>query len=80
MFKTLAEILRQKELRSKILVTMGLLAVFRMGTFIPIPLLDYHKFTAWFKSLATEGGLGNILNMVTMMTAGSMSRGTVFSL
>ena len=79
MFKIIAEIFRQRELRTKILVTVALLAVFRLGAFLPIPFINSEVFTKWFEQ-QTTGTMGSVLSMVGMLTAGSLSRATVFSL
>jgi preprotein translocase subunit SecY len=79
MLRTVADIFRQKELRKKILVTLGLLTVFRLGAWLPIPLINYEVFRGWFESMRT-GAFGTMFGMMGMITAGSLSRATVFSL
>ncbi|MFH1706442.1 MAG: preprotein translocase subunit SecY [Planctomycetota bacterium] len=78
MFQTIADIFRQRDLRRQILITVGLLGVFRLGTFLPIPFLDYTTFNQWFTQ--QTGAMGNILSMFSIITAGSLSRATLFSL
>ena len=42
MFSKLMMVLKIPELRNKILLTLALLLVFRLGSFIPLPLLLVH--------------------------------------
>src|SRR3954468_1841481 len=44
MFKTLANIFRVPELRNKVLFTLFLLAIYRIGFHIPIPGVDQDQF------------------------------------
>ena len=37
MFKTISNIFKVADLRSKILFTLGVLIIYRIGTFIPVP-------------------------------------------
>lgn len=37
MFQTISNIMRVGDLRNKILFTLAMLVVFRLGTFIPVP-------------------------------------------
>ena len=43
------------ELRKKILFTLGLLAVYRVGWQIPLPIIDQSQMTAFFKSGRRHG-------------------------
>ena len=42
-FETLSNIWKIKELRDRILLTLALLAVYRLGSFIPLPGVDEMK-------------------------------------
>jgi preprotein translocase subunit SecY len=63
------------ELRQRILFTVGLLIIYRLGTWIPVPGID-HAALANFMNKA-ENGLGGILNM---FTGGAISRMGIFAL
>ncbi len=54
--------LRIPDLRSKLLITIGLLAVYRLGVFIPTPGLDIATLRA---GLFADGGIFTLLNFVT---------------
>ncbi len=66
------------ELRQKILLTLMLLAIYRVGWQIPLPIVDHHKMTAFFKE--GQGGLGDLLNQVAVFSASQLNQATIFGL
>jgi preprotein translocase subunit SecY len=58
------------ELRQRILFTLGLLIVYRIGTYIPVPGIDGVALRAFMDQAAA--GLGGVLNM---FTGGALSAG-----
>ena len=67
------------ELRQKILLTLCLLAVYRIGWQIPLPIVDTTKMTAFFAK-GGAGGLGDILEQVAMFSASQLNQATIFGL
>ncbi len=63
------------ELRSRIFFTLGLLIVYRLGTYIPVPGIDGLALRQFMEEATT--GLGGILNM---FTGGAISRMGIFAL
>ncbi len=63
------------ELRQRIWFTLGLLIIYRIGTYIPVPGIDPVELQAFFDQAAA--GLGGVLNM---FTGGALSRMGVFAL
>ncbi|MDV4167385.1 preprotein translocase subunit SecY [Rhodovulum sp. FJ3] len=63
------------ELRQRILFTLGLLIVYRLGTFIPVPGIDGAALRDFMEGAAA--GLGGILSM---FTGGALSRMGIFAL
>ncbi len=63
------------ELRSRIFFTLGLLIVYRLGTYIPVPGIDGLALRQFMEAATT--GLGGILNM---FTGGAISRMGIFAL
>ncbi|MEL6594601.1 MAG: preprotein translocase subunit SecY [Pseudomonadota bacterium] len=63
------------ELRQRILFTLGLLIVYRLGTFIPVPGIDGAELQRFMQEAAT--GIGGILSM---FTGGALSRMGIFAL
>jgi len=63
------------ELRRKIIITLLLLAVFRLGVFIPTPGIDAAALAGFFKSSS-----GTLLDFATMFTGGALKRFSIFAL
>jgi preprotein translocase subunit SecY len=66
---------KAKELRQRILFTIGLLIIYRFGTYIPVPGIDANELRQFFDQ--ASAGLGGVLNM---FTGGAISRMGVFAL
>src|SRR6476646_10246452 len=65
------------ELRQKILLTLMFLAIYRVGYSIPLPFVDQREMN---KSLSSAGGLGQVLDYVSMFSGGNPSNATPFGL
>ena len=63
------------ELRQRIFFTLGLLIVYRLGTYIPVPGIDGVQLRAFMEDAAA--GIGGILSM---FTGGALSRMGIFAL
>ncbi|PTQ76035.1 protein translocase subunit secY/sec61 alpha [Celeribacter persicus] len=66
---------KAKELRQRIFFTIGLLIVYRLGTFIPVPGIDGNALRDFMDQAAS--GLGGILSM---FTGGALGRMGIFAL
>jgi preprotein translocase subunit SecY len=66
---------RATELRQRIVFTIGLLIVYRIGTYIPVPGIDGEQLRRFMEEAAT--GIGGILSM---FTGGALSRMGIFAL
>ena len=75
MIKTLRNAWRIPELRKKIMFTMLILLVYRIGNVIPIPYIDSTTLSAYFTGLQDT-----ILGLYNMMSGSAFSMGTVFAL
>src|SRR6185369_10168947 len=64
------------ELRQKIFFTLVLLAVFRVGYQIPLPVVDQ----AAVRKLEKQGGLFSMLETVSQLSAADLRRITIFGL
>ena len=73
MFKTFFNAFKIKELRGKILLTLLLLFIFRVGCWLPIPGID----TAVFKSY-TEGNV--FLSLLSSISGGALQNGSFLAL
>jgi preprotein translocase subunit SecY len=65
------------ELRKKILFTLGLLAVYRVGWQIPLPIIDQEQMREYFKS---GSGMGELLSQVAVFSAANLTQITIFGL
>ena len=70
---TLKHIWAVEELRKRIIYTLGLILVYRIGSFIVLPGVD----TAALNSQAADGG---ILSLINMFAGGAFSRASVMAL
>jgi preprotein translocase subunit SecY len=74
-FESLANIWKIEELKNRIMVTIGLLLVYRFGAQVTLPGIDATKLEGLANQ--TEQGIGNLLNM---FTGGAFSQASVFAL
>ncbi|MBN1241332.1 MAG: preprotein translocase subunit SecY [Spirochaetales bacterium] len=58
----LVEVFRIKELRDRILYTLGWLVMFRVGAYLPIPGIDASALAAYFGSQTQGGGITDYLD------------------
>ncbi|MCC8111820.1 MAG: preprotein translocase subunit SecY [Ruminococcus sp.] len=77
MFKTLRDAMGIPEIRKKILYTLLMLLVFRLGSAVVVPFLDTSIVSTWMEENATSG---NFLEYLNIITGGALSQATVFSL
>lgn len=73
MFKTVISLFRNKETRSRILFTLAMLLVFRIGASITIPGIDTSKLISGLSSNA-------LVTMMNIMGAGSWQTFSIFSM
>ena len=79
MLQAFADSLKIPDLRKKILITFGILAVYRLGTFIPIPGIDGAKLAAFFDNLSRSQG-NNLFGVMNLFSGGAIHRLTIFAL
>ena len=75
MFEKFANIFRIPDLRKRVLFTMAMLAVYRIGSFIPTPGVNATALAQFFDSQA-----GSSLGLVNLISGGNLRRLTVFAL
>ena len=74
---TLGNLFRIPEIRNKILVTLGLLLVYRVGSYIPLPGVNIAAMHEQMKNLT---GVHKLFSMMNLLTGGSLQNATLFSL
>ncbi len=80
MFGTVVNIFRISDLRNKILFTVGLLIIYRIGFHIPIPGFDQAKIEAVAGTRDTESPLGRAVEYMQMFTGGRLDKSSLFGL
>ena len=78
MFSTLANVFRIAELRNKLLFTLALLCVYRIGYYIPIPGVNGEELAKTMEG--QTGALGALANYLSVFSGGNLSRSTIFGL
>ncbi|MBR4667531.1 MAG: preprotein translocase subunit SecY [Butyrivibrio sp.] len=76
MLKSLLNALKVKDLRVKILFTIGMLAVIRLGSAIPVPGMNVSVFQNWFKNLTDSDSFG----FMDRFTGGSFENMSILAL
>jgi len=78
MIQTIRKIFAVEDLKKKILFTLLMLVVCRIGAFIPVPGINSEEALKVFK-YATGGGQ-NLLQLVSIFTGGAFSKMTIIAL
>ena len=77
--KTLIQALRTKELRNKILFVLFMILIYRIGSFIPTPGVDYtqvHECVTTLSGTSQE----NFIGLVNLFSGGSLLQLSIFAL
>lgn len=75
MFRTFIDAFKNKDIRKKIFITLGLLLIFRLGCWIPVPGLDTEYFA---NQVGTEGA--TFLQLLSGISGGALSNGAILAL
>ena len=75
MFKTLSNAWRIKEIRSKMIFTLLMIVVYRLGNVIPIPFIDKTVVNKLMSS-----NTGGLVNLLDLLAGGSLKQMSVFAL
>lgn len=77
MIETLKNAWRVAELRKKILYTLFIVFVFRLGSSIPVPFVDFAALSQVFEQQTANGSL---LSFMDVFTGGGLSNATIFAM
>jgi preprotein translocase subunit SecY len=77
---TIANIFRIQDLRNKILFTVALLVIYRVGFHIPIPGFNQDAIRAAAESRETDSPLGRAADYLEVFTGGRFSQSSLFGL
>ena len=75
MLTTLKNALKIKEIRKKLLYTLGMLVVIRLGSQLPVPGVNRDYFSYWFSAQSSEA-----FNFFDAFTGGSFENMSIFAL
>ena len=76
MIKTLRNAWAMAELRKKILFTLFIILIFRLGSVIPVPFID----VAALKNSMTGAGANEFFNYLSVLTGGGLQYGAIFAM
>ncbi|MCA9298847.1 MAG: preprotein translocase subunit SecY, partial [Phycisphaerales bacterium] len=81
MLTTLINVFRIAELRNKILFTLGMLVVYRIGFWIPLPGVNQEILARHFEQQAEAGtAASRIASYVSIFSGGALGQSTIFGL
>ncbi len=78
MFGTFLNIFKIPELRNKLLFTMGMLGIYRLGFCVAVPGIDQEAMGAGRQQ--GGGGWGDLISTFELFTGGNLSQSTIFGL
>ena len=79
MFSALINSFKIPDLKKRLIVTGALIAVYRVGCYIPTPGIDGAALAEFFNRIAKTQG-GTIFGIINMFSGGAMERLTIFAL
>jgi preprotein translocase subunit SecY len=77
MFSTFLNIFKIPELTKKLLFTVGMLVIYRLGFYVPVPGVD--QLTMSMRARG-GGGLGDLADYFQLFTGGNLKQSTIFGL
>lgn len=81
MLQAIINIFRVPELRNRVLFTLGMLVIYRIGFAIPLPAVDQTLLKDAAEAAAeNQSGFGKLLQYASIFSGGSFSQSTIFGL
>jgi preprotein translocase subunit SecY len=77
LFSAIARAFRTPDLRNKLAFTLGMIAVFRLGSFIPTPNVDYSNVQ---QCLAQSESTSGLYELVNLFSGGALLQLSIFAL
>jgi len=75
MFDAFRNLWKISDIRKRILITVGMLAIFRFGSHIPVPGVNTSVLAVYFAQMR-----GSVLGLFDMFVGGNLGRATIFAL
>ena len=79
MIRAFANIFKVPDLTKKVLFTLAIIVVYRIGTYVPTPGIDGHALSRFFASISQTPG-GTLFGIMGMFSGGALQKATVFAL
>ena len=80
MFQILRNSWRVPEIRKKILYTLLIIVIFRVGSIIPVPFINVETLRASMQDLTAQSGFGEFMNYMNILTGGGLEYGAIFAM
>ena len=77
MLSAFGRVLKTADLRRKLLFTLGMIVIYRMGTFIPAPGISYGTVQ---QCIANNGSNHGIYDIVNLFSGGALLQLSIFAL
>lgn len=77
MIETFRNAWKVPELRKKLLFTLFIIIIYRIGGTVPVPYLDSQQLASWFESSSSTGNFFDYLNV---LSGGNFSKATLLAL
>ena len=79
MLQAFANIFKIEDLKKKVLFTLFIIGVYRIGAFIPTPGVDGHALSMFLERVTQSAG-GGVFGFMSMFTGGALNNMTIFAL
>ena len=80
MLKTIINAFKDAEMRKKMLFTLMVIVIFRIGSVIPVPFLNADVLRTLMNRATTGQNSGSFFDMMNMFSGGAFAKGTLFAL
>ena len=80
MLETIRNAWKVKEIRNKILFTILIILIFRIGSVLPVPYIDIGVMKDSLEALAKAGQDNQFFNYLTVITGGGLEYGAIFAM
>ena len=77
---SVVNVFRVPELRNKILFTIGMLAVYRIGFWVPVPGINQQLLVDFFNQQGGDSAVGRAASYIAIFSGGSFGQSTIFGL
>ena len=79
MLRALGNIFKVPELKKKVLYTLFIIAIYRVGAHLPTPGVDGNALSQFFARISGTAG-GNLFGVMALFSGGALQKATVFAL